>query len=100
MSKNLVALNVGTVVGFPLSTFDGPVATVVNQRATWMHKVCWTIPQKRRQSSLQGASNCIIATSHYQICCLSVCERVLVNTDSKLERLIPQPKNCCSLLEI
>ena len=34
-----------------------------------------------------------MATSHYQICCLSVCGRILEDIDCKLERLIPQLKN-------
>jgi hypothetical protein len=47
---------------------------------------------------LQGASNCIIATSHYLVCCVNECESVLNEIEDAVGGPLAQPEEILALI--
>jgi hypothetical protein len=47
---------------------------------------------------LQGASNCIVATQHYLVCCANECESILNDVEEAVGASVAQPEEILSLV--
>lgn len=92
MKESLVALDVGRTGRIPLSIFYGASDYFGESEGYLDAQGVLDYSTQEAQviipNYLQAASNCIVATSQYQICCLNSCERVL--EDIELEVKKPQ----------
>jgi len=63
-----------------------------------LDETSWLGKQVIIPNYIQGASNCIVSTSHYMVCCMNECEPIMVEIETAIGAPLAEPGQLLSLV--